>query len=56
VNANQFINGGQDMGLAGQDAAGPAGMLSPWWALAYFAALGIGLLVIALAVASKRDA
>jgi ABC-2 type transport system permease protein len=56
TNANQFINGGQDMGLAGAEAAGASTALSPWWALAYFAAWGAGLLVIALVSASKRDA
>ncbi|NEA35600.1 ABC transporter permease [Streptomyces sp. SID13031] len=56
TNANQFINGGQDMGAAGADAAGPSAQLGPWWALAYFAAWGIGLLVIAIGAANKRDA
>ncbi|GAA1535462.1 ABC transporter permease [Kribbella lupini] len=56
TNANQFINGGQDMGLAGGDSAGPSTGLDPWWALVYFAAWGVGLLVIALFTASKRDA
>ncbi|TCN39136.1 ABC-2 type transport system permease protein [Kribbella orskensis] len=56
TNANQFLNGGQDMGLAGADAAGASTALSPWWALAYFAAWSIGILVIALITASKRDA
>jgi ABC-2 type transport system permease protein len=56
TNANQFINGGQDMGAAGAEAAGPSAALSPWWALVYFAAWGIGLLIIALVSASKRDA
>jgi ABC-2 type transport system permease protein len=56
TNASQFINGGQDMGLAGQDAAGPGTALSPWMAFLYFAAWGVGLLVIALATANKRDA
>ena len=56
TNANQFLNGGQDMGLAGADAAGASTALSPWWAMAYFAAWSIGILVIALITASKRDA
>jgi ABC-2 type transport system permease protein len=56
TNANQFLNGEQDMGLAGADAAGASTALSPWWALAYFAAWGVGLLIIALVTASKRDA
>ncbi|MFI6678467.1 ABC transporter permease [Kribbella sp. NPDC050470] len=56
TNGGQFINGGQDMGSAGAEAAGPSTALSPWWALAYFAAWGVGLLIIALVTASKRDA
>jgi ABC-2 type transport system permease protein len=56
TNANQFLNGGQDMGLAGADAAGASTALSPWWALAYYAAWAIGMLIIALATASRRDA
>lgn len=56
TNANQFLNGGQDMGLAGADAAGASTALSPWWALAYYAAWAIGMLIIALVTASKRDA
>jgi ABC-2 type transport system permease protein len=56
TNGTQFVNGEQDFGLAGSDAAGPSVALSPWWALAYFAAWAIGLLVIALISASKRDA
>ncbi|HEY3005068.1 MAG TPA: ABC transporter permease subunit [Kribbellaceae bacterium] len=56
VNANQFINGGQDMGAAGADSAGPLSALSPWVALLYFSAWATGLLVIALFVTSRRDA
>jgi ABC-2 type transport system permease protein len=56
TNANQFLNGGQDMGLAGADAAGASTALSPWWALAYYAAWAVGMLIIALVTASKRDA
>ncbi len=56
VNSNQFLNGGQDMGAAGADSAGPLTSLSPWMALLYFAGWGVGLLVIALFVTSKRDA
>jgi ABC-2 type transport system permease protein len=56
TNANQFLNGGQDMGLAGAEAAGASTALSPWWALAYYAAWAIGMLIIALMTASKRDA
>lgn len=56
ANGTQFVNGGQDFGLAGSDAAGAQVALSPWWALAYFAAWAVGLLVIALISASKRDA
>ena len=37
----QFLNGEQDMGLAGADAAGASTALSPWWALVYFAAWAI---------------
>lgn len=56
TNGAQFVNGGQDMGLAGADSAGPSVTLTPWWALAYFAAWAVGLLVIALIAANKRDA
>jgi ABC-2 type transport system permease protein len=56
TNATRYINGGQDMGLAGADAAGPSTALSPWMALLYFAAWAVGFLVIALVVASRRDA
>jgi ABC-2 type transport system permease protein len=56
TNANQFLNGGQDMGLAGADAAGATTALSPWWALLYFAGWAAALLAIALFSASTRDA
>jgi ABC-2 type transport system permease protein len=55
TNAGLFLNKGQDAGLAGADAI-PTEGLAPWPALLYFAAWAAALLVIALAVASRRDA
>lgn len=55
TNAGIFLNKGQDAGLAGANAI-PTEGLAPWPALLYFAAWAAGLLIIALAVASKRDA
>ncbi|MEV6411680.1 ABC transporter permease [Kribbella sp. NPDC051718] len=49
--ASWFINGDQGPGTTGTDA-----LMSPGWSLVYFAGWAIGLLVIALAVAKKRDA
>jgi ABC-2 type transport system permease protein len=56
TNAGWFLNAHQDTGLAGEDAQATATSLSPGMALLYFAAWGVGLLVIALVVANKRDA
>jgi ABC-2 type transport system permease protein len=55
TNAGYFLNKGQEAGLAGPEAIPDTG-LAPWPALLYFAAWGVGLLVIALFAASKRDA
>ena len=54
TNASLFLNKGQAEGLA--EGAVPTFGLSAWWALAYFAAWAVGLMAIALAAASKRDA
>lgn len=49
-----FINGDQGASPESGDVA--TSVMSPGWSLLYFAAWAIGLLVIALAVAKKRDA
>jgi ABC-2 type transport system permease protein len=55
-NGESFLTQGQNLGLAAEGAGNPTYALAPWPALLYFAAWAAALLVIALAVASKRDA
>lgn len=55
-NATAFLNQGQDWGLIGDDAGNQTYALGVWPSLLYFAAWGVGLMVIALFMASKRDA
>ncbi|WP_197319604.1 ABC transporter permease [Saccharomonospora sp. NB11] len=56
--AHKFLTGdGESSGGAG--FAGPplsTSQLSPGWAFAYFAAIGLGLLIIAIVTTNKRDA
>ncbi len=55
-NSESFLNQGQNLGLFASEAGDQTYALSPWMALLYFAAWGVGLLVISLVVASRRDA
>ena len=56
--AYKFISGDPDLGGRPVQAGPPPSdaTLSPWWALAYFAAFAVVMLVIALVAARKRDA
>lgn len=56
--ANKFITGNPDITSrpAGEGPGVSNAALSPWWALAYFAGIGLVLLITALTVANKRDA
>ncbi|WP_199440538.1 hypothetical protein [Umezawaea beigongshangensis] len=56
--ASNFVLGGPDLSGRPTDA-GPPQMdlpLSPWGSLAYFTAISVALLVVALVVTTKRDA
>ncbi|HEX6346898.1 hypothetical protein [Umezawaea sp.] len=56
MHANNFLTAD---GAALPEGAGPPRLdfpFGPWGSLAYFAAISVGLLVVALAVAKKRDA
>jgi ABC-2 type transport system permease protein len=52
--AHEFLTGNSD--LPADPGGNSAGVIGPWWALAYFAATAAILLGTALFTASKRDA
>ncbi|MFI6395504.1 hypothetical protein [Nonomuraea sp. NPDC050540] len=55
----QFLIGAPDPGAAppGPPAPPPStSLLSPWWALAYYAAVALALLGVAIVTARRRDA
>ena len=55
--ANKFLTGDPDPTNRFLDGPPPSNAtLSPWWALAYFAAFAVVMLSIALFTANKRDA
>lgn len=56
--ANRFLTGNPDItNRRIEDGPPPSeSLLSPWWAMAYFAGIAITLLIISLFVANKRDA
>ena len=55
--ANKFLTGDPDPSNRFLDGPPPSNAtLSPWWALAYFAAFAVVMLSIALFTANKRDA
>lgn len=56
--AEKFLAGGgtADSGFGPKGEQFAAATLSPGWSLAYFAAVAVGLLAIAITVAKKRDA
>jgi ABC-2 type transport system permease protein len=57
--ANKFLTGDPDLDPQLASAGGPGASdatLSPWWALAYFAAFAVVMLVIAIVTAKRRDA
>jgi ABC-2 type transport system permease protein len=56
--ANRFLTGDPDLTSRAIDEGPPPSdaILSPWWALAYFAGVALVFLLTALFVANKRDA
>jgi ABC-2 type transport system permease protein len=57
--ANRFLNGNPDLAPGATLGGGPGASdstLAPWWALAYFAAFALVMLVIAIITAKRRDA
>lgn len=57
--ANRFLTGNPDLAPGLSEVDGPSASdstLSPWWALAYFAAFALVMLVIAIVTAKRRDA
>ncbi|RZS37708.1 ABC-2 type transport system permease protein [Herbihabitans rhizosphaerae] len=54
--AQKFLTGDPEVAPQFADGGPPSAALSPWWALAYFAAFAGVLLTIAVATANKRDA
>lgn len=55
--ADHFLTGGSPAGAQPPGMGAPADMpFGPWAALAYFAAIGFGLLAFAIIVANRRDA
>jgi ABC-2 type transport system permease protein len=56
--ANRFLTGNPDVTArpVGEGPPPSEAVLSPWWALAYFAAIALVFLTTALFVANKRDA
>ncbi|HEU5473062.1 MAG TPA: ABC transporter permease [Actinophytocola sp.] len=56
--ANKFLTGNPDLTNRPLEEGPPpsSAVLSPWWALAYFAGIAVVLLLVALFTANKRDA
>jgi len=57
--ANRFLTGNPDLAADARLGGGPGASdatLAPWWALAYFAAFALVMLVIAITAARRRDA
>jgi ABC-2 type transport system permease protein len=55
--ANKFLTGDPEVQSLGEGGPGASdSTLSPWWALAYFAAFALVMLTIAIVTAKRRDA
>ncbi|HEV2779056.1 MAG TPA: ABC transporter permease [Actinophytocola sp.] len=56
--ANRFLTGDPDVTNRpiGEGPPPSESLLSPWWALAYFAGIALAFLITAMVVANKRDA